>query len=69
MHEFVILIVGLVAVAGMQKGLSFAYTQFGLENLTPVSKVACEIFSWALLVRFVYNQFATELMAFLDSVL
>ena len=69
MHEFVILIVGLVAVAAMQKGLSVVYARFELKNLEPVSKVACEIFSWALLVRFVYNQFAAELMAFLDSVL
>jgi len=66
MSEFMVLIGHLVIIAVMQTIIESAFKEWKLEKQTPVINIACVLISYALLIRFVYNQFLEELTALVN---
>ena len=67
MQDFVGLIVSLLAVALVQIICEFIFDQMGWKPVSKMANIACVLFCYALLFRFVYNNFLGELMAFVNN--
>lgn len=66
MREFLILLGELVFIAILQVVINTILEESGQKQYTKVINIACILICYFLLVRYVYNNFVNEIMAFIN---
>ena len=64
MHEFLTLIIALLAVALFQIISEYIFDQMKWQPVSKMVNIACVVFCYLLLFRYVYDNFLDELLSF-----